>query len=81
MPVYDYRCNDCGNITEVFVQNSESKAYKCVNCGSQSMEKLFSSSYMIKMGTQSAPESTTCCGRSERCDTPPCSADNPCCRS
>ena len=79
MPLYDYQCNDCGNTTEIFVRNSVNETLKCAKCGSKSMEKLFSSSYLIKMGTPSTPECTTCCERTDRCDTSSCSADSPYC--
>ena len=76
MPIYDFRCRDCGKVSELFVRGADSQAARCTGCGSENMEKLISSSYMIKMD---APQSgTTCCGRAERCETPPCSTGEKC---
>lgn len=76
MPIYDYRCKECGRVSEVFVRNIEGGAIRCPHCGSEDVEKLFSASYIIRMG-EAAP-GTTCCGRDSRCDTPPCSTDDVC---
>jgi putative FmdB family regulatory protein len=75
MPIYEYKCRGCGEVMEVFTKN-QAEAVKCPHCGSEEMEKLFSSSYMIRMGSSSPGR--TCCGREERCDTPPCSDGGVC---
>jgi putative FmdB family regulatory protein len=76
MPVYDYRCGDCGKVSEIFQRSLDSQAIKCPNCGSENLEKLVSASYMIKMSAL-AP-GLTCCGRTERCETPPCASGGSC---
>lgn len=78
MPIYDYRCRECGRVSEVFLRGLEGGAITCPHCGSQSLEKLLSASYVIRMG--GVAPGTTCCGRTERCDTPPCSTDDVCYR-
>jgi len=75
MPIYDFRCRECGKVSEIFLRYTKQVAC-CPDCGSNNMERLISASYMIKMGT-SAP-GTTCCGRTERCETPPCSTEDVC---
>ena len=76
MPIYDFRCRDCDKVSEILVRGTEGQAAHCTGCGSESMEKLVSASYAIRMD---APESdTTCCGRAERCETPPCSMGDTC---
>jgi putative FmdB family regulatory protein len=75
MPIYDFRCRQCGKVSELFVRGGE-QAPCCPDCGSADLEKLLSSSYMIKMSSQ-AP-GTTCCGQAERCETPPCSTGEGC---
>jgi putative FmdB family regulatory protein len=70
MPVYDYRCQDCNKVSEIFLRSSDSEV-RCPGCRSENMERLISASYMIKMGASSS--GVTCCGRRERCDKPPCS--------
>jgi putative FmdB family regulatory protein len=75
VPIYDYKCRDCGTVKEVLVRRLEDRA-RCPECGSEAMEKLVSASYRINMNA-SAP-GTTCCGRAERCDSPPCSTGRQC---
>jgi putative FmdB family regulatory protein len=76
MPIYEYKCKDCGMAFEALVRSFDSEAVRCPGCGSGNMERLISASYMIKMGA--AAPGTTCCGRTERCDTPPCTTDDVC---
>ncbi len=70
MPVYDYKCNDYGSVSEkLFLGHSEQPVI-CPECGSSNMERLISSSYLVKVGSSVA--GSTCCGRAERCESPPC---------
>jgi putative FmdB family regulatory protein len=75
MPIYDYKCGECGKVSEVF-QRSLGEPAKCPSCGSENVERIFSASYLIR--TESTTPGTTCCGRTERCETPPCSTDDIC---
>jgi putative FmdB family regulatory protein len=76
MPLYDYRCTECKQVSEILINSVSTQTVRCPECGSQNMEKLISASYMIKMD-RSVP-GATCCGRSERCGSPPCSSGNTC---
>jgi len=71
MPIYDMKCSDCGNISEILTITSNQNTYQCPQCGSVNMERLISSSYMIKMGASRSED--TCCGRAEPCQAPQCS--------
>ena len=76
MPIYDYKCGECGKVSEVFLRSPDSKDIKCPSCGSKNLERLISASYVVRMN---APvPGTTCCGRTERCEAPPCSAGDIC---
>ena len=75
MPIYDFKCQECGKVSEILLRNSDQSVH-CPDCGSENMEKLISASYMVKTDV-SAP-GTTCCGRAERCETPPCSTGDVC---
>jgi len=77
MPIYDFKCRECGGISEVLLRTA-GKAVCCPNCGSENMERLISASYMVK--TEATAPGTTCCGRTERCDAPPCSTGDVCSR-
>ncbi|MBE9514843.1 MAG: zinc ribbon domain-containing protein [Chloroflexi bacterium] len=75
MPIHDFRCLECGKVSEVLVQGTEQTLH-CPDCGSANLERLISSSYVVKTGSQ-AP-GTTCCGQTERCNAPPCSTGDTC---
>lgn len=81
MPLYEYRCENCGEQVEVLVRSEMSAPPTCPNCGSPLLEKLFSVPYVLS-GRTHRPSGLTCCGREERCESPPCSNDRVChCRS
>jgi putative FmdB family regulatory protein len=75
VPIYDFRCRECGIVSEILLHQSGESAC-CPECGSRDMERLISASYIV-MTERRAP-GTTCCGRNERCDTPPCSTGDVC---
>jgi putative FmdB family regulatory protein len=76
MPIYEYRCLQCGEISEIFLRSLEGQNIQCPACGSRKLDKLLSASYTLKTDVSAA--GTTCCGSAERCQTPPCSSDNTC---
>ena len=44
MPIYDYRCNQCGKVSEVLVRSPHADGVKCPVCGSQTVERIISAS-------------------------------------
>jgi putative FmdB family regulatory protein len=76
MPIYDYRCRRCGRVHEVFVQRPDAASGRCPSCGADDLEKLLSSFNVVSEAARAG--GTTCCGREERCEAPPCSADDVC---
>ena len=77
MPIYEYMCRDCGQVSEFLVRTmSGSRNQSCRYCGSGNMEKLLSTPTLLKENV-SVP-GHTCCGREERCEMPPCSTDKGC---
>lgn len=43
MPVFEYRCNDCGKKFEIFFKSlGDSEKIKCPECSSENIGKLFS---------------------------------------
>lgn len=60
MPIYEYKCHDCGAKFEVLVYSNSDKAIVCEKCGSENSEKLFSG-----FATSGAPGSSgSSCGGS-----------------
>jgi putative FmdB family regulatory protein len=78
VPIYEYRCSQCGEISEMLVgAGPGTETLSCKHCGSGDLEKILSvSSFTFKDGGR-AP-GTTCCGRDERCDSPPCTTGEIC---
>jgi putative FmdB family regulatory protein len=77
MPIYDFRCQECGEVSEFLLSNfGAGENLACPSCGSENLERLISAPSLLKERTN-AP-GTTCCGRTERCETPPCSTDKGC---
>jgi putative FmdB family regulatory protein len=43
MPIYEYRCERCGKISEVFARSSQhEESLACVFCGHKELERQFS---------------------------------------
>jgi putative FmdB family regulatory protein len=79
MPIYDFRCQDCGRVSELLLRGEEGQTARCSGCGSENLERLVSAPHMIRR--EAVSPGSTCCGRAERCDKPPCSIDDGCQRS
>jgi putative FmdB family regulatory protein len=76
MPIYEYRCRSCGSTSEIWEGvGTRSDTRVCKRCGGGELEKVLSVSYTMK---NPRPKGSTCCGRQERCDTPPCSSGSTC---
>jgi len=75
MPIYEYRCADCGATFEALVRAS--RVVTCPQCGGSSLDKLLSAPTLLS-GRTARPSGSTCCGRDERCEAPPCSDGGTC---
>jgi len=60
MPIYDYKCRQCGQLCEVFLRSQDERPVKCPNCGGESLERLVSAFSVLGSETS---EGSTCCGR------------------
>lgn len=80
MPIYEYECKECGKTSEFLLRSVEAaNNLHCSSCGSEKITRLMSVPGILKNDMRSP--GTTCCGREERCDTPPCSSGGGgCCR-
>ena len=77
MPIYEYKCNGCGGVREVLHTNTRDvESVKCPSCGSGDLTRLISG-FNVSMGGTSN-KGLTCCGKEERCSTPPCSVGETC---
>ncbi len=72
MPIYEYRCRDCGATCEILVgAGQRQEIVSCRSCGSRELEKIMSAAAFVGPAAK-RPAGRTCCGREERCDTPAC---------
>ena len=71
MPIYEFKCRDCGETSEFLVSmNRGDFTPKCTNCGSESMEKVLNSSFAVIGGGGGSREEASCCGMTNPCDNP-----------
>ena len=69
MPLYEYRCKECGTISEFLSGVGETgQEPACNSCGSLELDKIMSAA---NVSTYPAPKGgKTCCGLDERCGNP-----------
>lgn len=49
MPIYEYRCRDCGKTSTQFLRSiSETKSHHCSHCGSANLVRLISRVTILK---------------------------------
>ena len=66
MPLYEYRCKECGNVSEYLSKIGDTgDSLACKSCDSTDLEKVMS---VTNVSTYPSPQGgKTCCGREERC--------------
>ncbi|MFO7569750.1 MAG: zinc ribbon domain-containing protein [Smithellaceae bacterium] len=80
MPTYEYECGACGQRFERFQTISDAPVTECPDCHGEVKRLLSGGGGFIMKGRASGTRAhasncdreTPCCGRAERCDTPPC---------
>jgi len=77
MPIYEYRCEACGAVSEYLVGLGDEESIQCKVCGSFGMNRILSAAAFILQSSGRMP-GRTCCGREQRCETPPCSDGGTC---
>lgn len=59
MPLFEYRCKECGHVTE-FLEKADSKAqHECEQCGSTKTDRLLSA-FSVKEGRSSRSVGSSC---------------------
>ena len=56
MPIYEYRCSECGNRFEEILPSSSSPAPPCPSCGAKKIEKLISAPGAVGVAASPGPE-------------------------
>ena len=66
MPIYEYKCNACGEVFEAIQKFSDKPLKKCSRCGARKVEKLISqSSFVLKGGGWHKDGYSTKCDKKE----------------
>lgn len=71
MPIYEYRCEKCGSVSEMLVI-SKDEQLSCASCGSGELTKLMSAPNISMGGGGPSFEAPMggCCGSPNSCDRP-----------
>ncbi|WP_460167332.1 FmdB family zinc ribbon protein [Thermostilla marina] len=72
MPLFEYRCEDCGHVTEFLEKAGNTDEHTCEKCGSTRMMKLLS---LCSVSVQQSPECGSACQFNKetgRCDSGAC---------
>ena len=60
MPIYEYRCEKCGHVTQFLEKLGGSKEHVCGECGGKDLKKQFSS-FSAKAGSSSSSVDSSSC--------------------
>lgn len=80
MPIYEFRCPNCGEIKEAILPPGDLglEGPPCKACGAAQTVRVLSAHAPARSASRQPGH--TCCGRQERCERPPCSAEGSCSR-
>ena len=67
MPIFEYRCGECGHVTAFLEKAGRRGPHACEECGSRQTEKLFST-FAPQSGSSPAPPRAGC----QSCSTESC---------
>jgi len=60
MPIYEYRCEKCGHVTEFLEKTAARAKHVCEKCGSDQLEKAFSTFSARVAGDSSSTGTSSC---------------------
>ena len=71
MPIYEYRCEKCGQVDEFLIIGKQEKPL-CKECGSKDLTKLLSAHNTVSNSSRGLdqPNSGGCCGTPNSCGSP-----------
>lgn len=59
MPIFEYKCNDCGMVNEFLEKSKGPQNHKCSKCGSSSLQKMLSG-FAVGQSKSSVPSCESC---------------------
>jgi len=71
MPIYEYRCEQCGQVEELLILGKQEHP-SCKQCGGKHLTKLLSAHNTMSASSPRSAEPHTggCCGTPHSCGTP-----------
>jgi putative FmdB family regulatory protein len=60
MPIFEYRCKECGHVTEFLEASGSNDSHACEECGGKKTEKAFSA-FAARMAPSRAPQPAARC--------------------
>ena len=77
MPLFEFHCPSCNSRHELLCGHAElQSAPHCPDCG-EAMVRQLTRPAAFRNSSPRAP-GRTCCGREERCESPPCGGGGSC---
>jgi putative FmdB family regulatory protein len=70
MPIYEYKCQDCGTKFEKLVRRSEGTDLECPSCGQKHLEQEFSTFAAHSGSASHASEAPVCPSSGGPCSNP-----------
>jgi putative FmdB family regulatory protein len=67
MPIFEYRCKECGKVFEELISGDRNRSIPCPSCQSSNTEKLMSAIGGISMGKSSAGPCGSSCSSASSC--------------
>ncbi len=71
MPIYEYKCNQCGEESEILHKSMNIEKVECPQCQSEEMERLISVPGAV-MTKSSAPGPMPSCPNAQKCGNNTC---------
>jgi len=68
MPIFEYKCRECGHVTSFLEKAGAKGAHKCEECGSGKTDKAFST-FAAQVSPSSAPAA---CANAHTCQSGCC---------
>ena len=59
MPIFEYKCQQCGHVTEVLQKSRKAAKQVCAQCGSSDTKKMLSG-FAVGQGKSAAPACDSC---------------------
>lgn len=71
MPIFEYRCEQCGHVMEVLQKSRKAAKQTCAKCGSNDMKKLLSG-FAVGQGKASGVSACDSCEAGPACGAGMC---------